>query len=218
MSKNTGKRKINKQITTALYVVAWSIIGIIIIWYLITLFSVVYYLIFFGSIYIPITVRVTQYSILLVIAWTLLVYILGMTWVTYNNYLLKLKKRKVPKTNQLVYMQKAIPWSEAMISKINSTNILEELLVVKNNLEIVRLHQPAIISHASKKKPQELFNIAITAMKEGRFLYGISILRIIIGHPESSFIVKQVAKVKLSQCLFELGYEGFENILAKKVI
>jgi len=218
MSKNTGKKKINKQITTALSVIAWSIIGLVIIWYLIVLFSIVYYLLFFKSLYIPEIVKMTNYSIALVLAWTLIVYILSMAWFKYNSYLLVLKEKKATKTNQLVYIQKDIPWSEALISKIDSQNILEELIRVKNNLEIVRLNQPVTISHANKKKPQELFNIAITAMNEGRFLYGISILRIIIGHPESSFIVKQVAIVKLSQCLFELGYEVFENIQAKKVI
>jgi len=199
----------------------WGVVGAAIIWHLIGLVWFFYYTLISKSIYISDSVMLTSYSIIAVIAWALIVFFLSNVWVKYNDFLMlkKLKRLGVKnRSKQLIFIEKELAWSEAVISKFDSRNIFAEVEKVKNNLAVVNIHKSIANSHAINIEPHKLLNTSITLIKKGQILNGASILRIILEHSEASPLIKEVAKVKLSQCLYELGYKDLANGFIEKVI
>ena len=206
-----------RHLLIILTVITWVIAGVVIGWYILVLFWVI---ISFGiskNLYIPESVKMTSYSMLAVIAWVFIVFIINIVWTKYNSYLLAKKKQAVYSPNHLAYIEKEMQWAEALISKVNSKNILQEVDRVKENLSVL-LYKPTITSFESVTQSQKLLNKSISLMKKGQFINGISYLRLILEDSESSLIIKDIAKVKLSQCLYELGYEELATGLAEKVV
>ncbi|MBM7572645.1 hypothetical protein [Aquibacillus albus] len=204
-----------KVIVLTLSVTGWIIIAITLLWYVIVLFSVFYSQLSMNGLYVPEIVNETKSRLVLVFIWTLIVFLFNVGWIKYNNCLPHSKERYDRKTNQILYMHTNIPWSEAVISTIHAQNVLQEAEQIKNSLSVVQPHPNETISNLKKMEPQQLLNLAITLIKSDHLSKGVSILRIILEHPESSALVKQVARIKVSQCLVELGHESFATGLAE---
>ncbi|MGD9678366.1 MAG: hypothetical protein AB7V16_08485 [Vulcanibacillus sp.] len=197
--------------------IIWVVAGIVITWHsLVFLWAIIS----FGvskNLYIPEPVKITSYSMLAIIAWGFIVFILNLVWIKYNNYHLTKKKKKMNSSKHLAYIEKEIQWVEAMIGKVNSKNLLQEVDRVKESLSVV-LYKPAVTTFETISQSQELLNKSILLMRKGQFTNGISCLRLILEDSESSLIIKNIAKIKLSQCLYELGYEDLANGLGEKVV
>ncbi len=215
--KKEKNKKFKKVLIILATLITWVIVGAVISWHFIVLLWQIMSFKFSKNLYIAESVILTSYNMLVVVIWAITVYILSLVWVKYNNSSFAKKRKTKFNLNHLVYIEKDIQWSEALISKVNSQNILKEVDKVKDNLSVV-LYKPTSISYEGINQPQKLLNISISLMKKRKFLKGASYLRIILEHPESSVIIKNIAKVKLSQCLYELGYKDLANGLAEKVI
>ena len=212
------KNNIKGKLALVIIIITWMVVGLVIIWHLIALLWVLIFSLTSRRLYIPESIRITIYSILAVLAWAIIVYLLCIAWVAYNKLLIAKKGQTINKSNCLVYIEKEMPWSEALISKVDSQSILEEVEKIKKSLIIINLCKPLSNPHLDIREPQKLLNISVALIKKGQLLNGISILRIILEHPGSSPLVKKIAGIKLAQCLYELGYRNVASGLAEKVI
>lgn len=211
-------KKLKNNLALLLISACWGIVGITIIWHLIGLIWVIYYTLISKSIYVPESVKLTSYSIIAVLTWAIIIFLLIIVWVKYNDFLMLKKSRVKYNSNHLIFIEKELTWSEAIITKVDSQNILGEVEKVKNNLAVVNIHKSIIDSYKNNIEPHKLLNSSILLINNGQFLDSASILRTILEHPESSPLIKEVAKVKLSQCLYELGYKDLANGFVEKVI
>lgn len=214
----THRRSLKERTAIVIAFITWGIVGVTLSWHVIVLMWAILPLFFSSNLYIPETVRMTSYTMAILMVWILVVYVLSMGWVKYNSSRLKQKNDTVNAFNQTVFIENDLLWSEAMISKIDLRSILEEVENLKKNMSVVTLQDSVNISHVSIRKPQKLLSKAIKLIRAGRLLNGISILRVILELPESSSMVKMVANIKLAQCLYELGYKDLAVRINTEVI
>jgi hypothetical protein len=207
-----------KELTVILSILTWSFVGTTIIWFMIVLFSDIFHSFYLKSSYITQIMMDTKMIMKIVMIWTLIVCVISMAWVAYNNFLLKMGAGYENKPDPLVYLGQGIPWAEAVISKIEARHILKEIEGVKKSLSVIKFHATPATSYASPMQPHQILNRAMAVMKKGRYLHSLSMLRILLGHPDSSPIMKQLAKIKITECLYELGYEGLANGLAEQAV
>lgn len=211
-------KKLKNNLTLLLISACWGIVGVTIIWHLIGLTWVIYYTLISKSIYVPESVKLTSYSIIAVLSWAIIIFLLITVWVKYNDFLLLKKSRTKNNSNHLIFIEKELTWLEAKITKVDSQNILNEVEKVKNNLAVVNKNDSIDNCCKINIEPHKLLNSSILLIKKGQFIDSINILRTILEHPESSLLIKEVAKIKLAQCLYELGYKDLANGFVEKVI
>lgn len=207
------RRKFYNIITIFLSILGWVMVGLTLLWYLVALFSIFFYSVSLDGLYIPSLVQDTKFTISIIVMWTLIVCTLSFMWIRYNN--IKLPKRKVSNRPLLVNTDTTIPWSEAIIEKNDTENIFNERERLIKSLSIIRFHPSIDNSRLYKMEPEKLLSIAVTLIEKGRFLNGMSLLRIVLEHQKASLFVKKIAKIKLTQCFYELGYESFVIGLAE---
>lgn len=208
----------NSKYKTAVVIglITWGIVGITLIWHVIVIMWNIFPFFFSSNLYIPETVKITSYMMGIVVLWILVVSLLSVAWVKYNRFRFKKKRNLVNAINHSTFIGKALPWSEILISKINSQSILKEVESVKKNISVVKLQSTILKSNVRIRHPEKQLNKAISLIRNGDLTKGISTLRMILELPEAPPIVKKVANVKLSQCLYELGYKDLTVKKTKK--
>jgi hypothetical protein len=213
VKKQSNKR--NQILANIVTVTTWMYVGIAFLWYVFSLFSLLFFNLFLDKLYIPEMVKVSSYSIALVIFWTIIVYGLSMTWEKYNSYLFKKKKQNVSTQSQIAYINERITWSEAILSNITTENILMNRESVKNSLVVLPNNDEKGITNLHTMDSQKLLSIATGYIKKRKYSNAISILRIILGRENVSAIIVNIAEIKLSHCLYELGFEEVASSLAQ---
>jgi hypothetical protein len=213
-SRQKNARKIIAAIVS---ISSWIFVFTTLIWFGASLFSFTFINLSNEDVYIPDTVKMSYYSFIILICWIIFVFFIAMSWQKYNSYILQKqsKHEEVNRTNNLVFMQGKINWSEAVISNVPSLNILDEVDVMKNNLKVVHENEAVSINNLRKMEAHKLLSLATSFMKKRDYTTGLSILRVLLEHEDASPIILKVSKIKMSQCIYELGYNGIANSLAE---
>lgn len=212
-SKSEEKKKYRK-LPIFLTLIMWIIFGSVLYWHIIVFMWVIFSINNTENIYFPESVSTSLNYILIVIVWIILVTIIGIILRKNNNIQ---AKKKMHKSERVKYIEREIQWSEAMISNINSQKILKEINTVRENFTVVS-NKKSILSNKIYSQPQKLLNVASSLIKQGQIVNGMSYLRIILDHPDSSYMLKNIAKIKLSQCLYQIGYKDIAEGLVENVI
>lgn len=207
-----------KPLVVAISALAWTFVGMTCLWYLLVLGSGIYDSCFIPTPYIPEMIANTQSTVRLILLWTLAVGVLSLSWVTYNRHRFKPAGSPEVEPVPLVDMPRArdIPWSEAVVTKLDAKHILTEAGNVLSNLSIIRLHAPAQALQPELMEPHRLFNQAVSLMKKDKYSSAVSLLRKLLSHPGSSPILKRMAEWKLAECLHTWGFEEVAAGLAEQ--
>lgn len=218
MEQTNKNKEIKKYFSVFFTLFTWIIVGVVVIWHIIVLLWVILSFGVPNDIYLSESVRTTSYYMLALLVWIAVVTIISKMWGRYNKNkkILKVNKSCI-NSNQLLFIEKDIQWTEASISNINTKKILNEIDKVKENLSILT-YKTSALKYERNYQPKKLLNKANILIKQGQFLNGISYLRVILDHPDATDMIKNIAKIKLSQCLYNSGYEEMADILMEKII
>ena len=187
---------------------AWVIMGISIIWLIIVISSSLYFSLAFQDIYIPKATRFTALCILLIIGWSIIVFLGSLVWQWYRGLNHKQERKLATYESKLHYKIGETSWSEASISISSNHFTLEESRdVIRDNL-IVKNEK------RDERIPCKLLNQATCYMNQGQYLKSLSMLRLILNHPDTTEIEIKIVQIKLSKCCDVLGYKHFVEGLA----
>ena len=104
-------------------------------------------------------------------------------------------------------------------SQLNTNNNLQTIVETETNTtHLLNTEESRLKGYSiNHQQPEKLLNNAIKCIKSSEIITAISILRVIIEHPNASNTVKKIANLKISQCLYQIGYKDLVPVTTRNL-
>lgn len=189
-------------------VVGWAVLSIFVGWVLTAVGWYLLAVLWRRELFVPSSVASTAYSVALVLLWAAIIFLLQSAWAKFNfaRYFQRNRRRVDPLAD---HVPPPLSWAEITVSPSHSGANAEATTASKPGIDV-----RWIAITPANSSPTRLLSEAASLSMRGDYVRAMSLLRLVIGHPEAPFFARQVAACRLSRLLSITGHNRLAQRLA----